>query len=70
MTSWSAKVLRLEESALKHLDVIFSHHGVYAITGIVVLAMLLCLWVIVDVSRRTWPSCPLALRREDRKSVV
>jgi hypothetical protein len=52
MTSWGIKILRLEESALKHLDVIFSHHGAYAILGIVCLLMLLFVWVIVDVSRR------------------
>lgn len=52
MTSWEIKILRFEESALKHLSVISSHHGVYAIMGVVGLGMLLCVWVIVDVSRR------------------
>lgn len=46
------KLLKLEESALKHLDVIFAHHGIYAIMGVVWLWVFLIVWVVVDVSRR------------------
>jgi hypothetical protein len=52
MTPAEIKLLRLEESALKNLDVIFAHHGIYAIMGVVWLWVLLIVWVIVDISRR------------------
>jgi hypothetical protein len=52
MTSWGINILKLEGSILRHLDVIFSHHGVYAIMGFACLCVLLLGWVMVDVSRR------------------
>lgn len=51
MSPWEIKILKLEESVLNHLDVIFSHHGAYAVMGVVCLWMLLVVWVIVGVSR-------------------
>ena len=62
MTPWQIKGLRLEESALKHLDGFIAEHGLMIAIGIIYMLVVLCIWVLAGGLRRWFNEPPCGVR--------